>query len=487
MTAVVETGFGKVEGIDSGGVLQFRGIPYAAGPVGDLRWRPPQPPAPWAGVRRATEFGPAAPQLPGRLQFLPAQAELTTDEAACLSLNVYTSSISGPSRPVLVWVHGGGFTGGSSQSPWYNGMSFARQGVVVVTLNYRLGALGFLHLGDDFPGSGNCGVLDQAAALGWVRDNIAAFGGDPGRVTVFGESAGAMSVGTLMAMPAAAGTFQSAVLQSGAASTVYDVAHAEAVAAAMAARLGGRDALLTVPVDQILAAQADVMAGRAGEVFDGPPFRPVVDSGSLPDSPLTAVRDGRAAGVKVLAGTNRDEMSLFFAGQQGWREVTEEQVVRRVDRAVPGRGRELYDAYLEQLPGASPTHVWVAIESDRVFRAPAIELTEAQLRHTADAWMYLFTWESPLLDGALGSCHALELPFVWNTLSDGAAGFTGGGPEAQGLADEMHAAWTAFASTGDPGWARYDAGRRVTRVFGPGPEVEGDPMGAARRLWPAGV
>lgn len=480
---VVETRYGRVEGIERGGVLQFRGLPFAASPVGDLRWRAPRPPEPWTGVRQADRFGPMAPQGPSQITLFPSPDARDIAEEGCLNLNVYTPGVDGEPRPVLVWIHGGGFTAGSGWSPWYNGTSFARNGVVVVTINYRLGALGFLHLGDELAGSGSCGLLDQVAALEWVRDNIAAFGGDPGNVTIFGESAGGMSVGSLMGMPAASGLFHQAVAQSGAASSVNDVARASEVTERVLAKVGGMDALRAAPWQRLVEVQGEV-AAEMTRGAGGLPFMPVVDGVVLPRAPLDTVAAGAAAPVRLVTGTTRDEMTLFLF-RDVREELTEETAVRRLERTSPGAGRALYDAYRSELgAGARPRDVWVAVETDRVFRIPAVRLAAAQARHTPDVWMYLFTWESPALDGALGSCHALEIAFVWNSLSTpGGDAFTGSGPEAQALADEMHAAWTAFATTGDPGWERYDEVRRATRVFGPGSGVVEDPMGAVRRLW----
>jgi para-nitrobenzyl esterase len=478
-----ETRSGTVEGIEKDGVLQFRGVPFAAPPVGDLRWRPPQAAEPWSGVRPARQFGPIAPQGRSPIAIFPQPAEVEISEERCLTLNVYTPGTGGPLRPVLVWVHGGGFTGGSGRNPWYNGTSFARNGVVVVTVNYRLGALGFLHLGDDLTGSGNCGVLDQVAALEWVRDNIAAFGGDPARVTIFGESAGGMSVGALLGMPAASGLFQQAIPQSGAASNFQSVEQASEVAEQMVAKLGGLDALRAAPWERLLEAQGELVAERRpGSPL---PFMPVVDGVVLPRPPLESVAAGSAAPVRLLAGTNRDEMTLFLLSGPNGFDLTEDSAVQRLERGSPGAGRSLYDAYRAVLgTDARPSDVWVAVESDRVFRIPAIHLASAQARHTPDVWMYLFTYESPALDGALRSCHALEIPFVWNVVSTpGFEGFTGSGPEADALAAEMHRDWIAFAMSGDPGWDRYDTARRATRVFGPGAGVAEDPTGATRVLW----
>ncbi len=484
---LVQTRYGTVEGLDRDGVLQFRGIPYAAPPAGNLRWRPPRPPEPWTGVRPAQQFGPMAPQGPSQFTVLPALPQPEVSEEACLTLNVYTPAVDGDPRPVLVWIHGGGFTGGSGRTPWYNGASFASHGTVVVTLNYRLGALGFLHLGDELSGSGNCGLLDQVAALEWVRDNVAAFGGDPGNVTVFGESAGAMSIGCLLGMPAASGLFHQAILQSGAAGSVNGVDHAAGVAERVIAKAGGLDAARAASWERLLAVQAEV----AAELHRGVgrlPFMPVVDGAVLPRPPLRSVEAGAAASVRLVTGTNRDEMTLFLAGMPEGLGIGEEAAVGRLELANPGAGRSLYDAYRAELgAGCRPADVWVAVESDRVFHAPAVRLAEAQAGHTPDVWMYLFTWESPALDGGLGSCHALEIAFVWNTLGTaGSQAFTGAGPQAQAVADEMHDAWTAFASRGDPGWDRYREEGRATRVFGPGAGVVSDPMGVARRIREAG-
>src|SRR5215469_11864492 len=480
MMATVETRYGTVEGLERGGVGQFRGIPFAAPPTGRRRWRPPAPPEPWPGVRDATRFSPIAPQPPNRISIISRPESLPQDED-CLTLNVFTPGPGSGARPVMVWIHGGGFTAGSGRNPWYDGTSFARDGVVVVTINYRLGALGFLHL-EELPGSGNCGLLDQVAALRWVQENIAAFGGDPANVTVFGESAGGMSVGALLGMPAAAGLFHRAIPQSGAASSVQAAVEAGDVADRVLARLGGLDALLAAPADRVLQAQAEVTEELGPRRLG---FRPVVDGGYLPRPPLEAVRAGSAAPVALLTGTNRDEMTLFLAATPDFRQAGEDVVVRRLERALPGRGRSLYDEYRSVLgASAAPADVWVAVETDRVFRVPAIRLAEAMAGHGGDRWMYLFTWESPAMDGALRACHALEIPFVWDSLAvRGTEAFAGGGPAAEALAKEMHAAWVAFARTGDPGWDRYDPTRRATRVFGPGTGVEDDPLGALRRLW----
>jgi para-nitrobenzyl esterase len=481
---LVQTRYGTVEGIERNGVLQFRGIPFAAPPVGELRWRPPQPPEPWTGVRAAGRFGPIAPQGPTQFSILSGGEAPQVSEEDCLNLNVFTSGAGGDPRPVMVWIHGGGFTAGSGREPWLDGTSFAHGGVVVVTVNYRLGALGFLHLGDELPGSGNSGLLDQIAALEWVRDNIAAFGGDPGNVTVFGESAGAMSIGALLGMPAASGLFHKAILESGAAGTFNSLERASEVTQRLLDSLGGAGGLRSATWERLVDAQGDVVdeMARAGAPL---PFMPVADGVVLPRPPLQTIAAGAASSVRLMTGTTRHEMSLFLIGPRGGLGMNEEAAVRRLDRATTGAGRALYDAYRAELgTNAQPTDVWIAAETDRVFRIPAIQLAAVQARHSPDVWMYQFTWESPVLDGALGSCHALEIPFVWNTLGiPGSEAFTGDGPEARALAGEMHAAWIAFAASGDPGWERYEEGRRATRVLGPGSGTVEDPQAATRQFW----
>ena len=301
---IVTTAQGQLEGIERHGAWQFRGIPYAAPPVGELRFRPPEPPVPWEGVRSAAEFGPVSWQSMGGTAQLLGDGERETSED-CLFLNVTTPACDDGARPVMVWIHGGGFVNGSGSVPWYDGTRLVTRGdVVVVSINYRLGALGFLWLGDLDPGrasSGVNGLLDQVAALRWVHDNIAAFGGDPGNVTVFGESAGAMSVATLLALPAARGLFHKAVAQSGAASNTFSPKVASEITSSIMSRLGvtDLDGLLAATPEALLDATAKV----TGELFHDPgrisgptgialamPFQPVVDGEWLPVDPLEAVR-----------------------------------------------------------------------------------------------------------------------------------------------------------------------------------------------------
>jgi len=499
MALVVETTAGRLEGRVKDDVVLFAGVPYAAPPVGALRFARPEPHPGWAGVRDATRFGKVAPQGLGATEALAGGKEPDWDED-CLFLNVQTPALDAGRRPVMVWIHGGGFTTGAGSVPWYNGARFVGHGdVVVVTINYRLGAFGFLHLDHLDPtlaSSGAVGLLDQVAALAWVRDNIAAFGGDPGNVTVFGESAGGMSVATLMGMPGAVGLFHKAVPQSGAAHHVQDAAHAVEVTDHLVRSLGARDLpdLRAVPARHLLDAQlrvavevAELRASRSDATGLALPFCPVVDGDVLPRPPLDAVREGLSAHVPLLTGTNRDEWNLF--GLMARSPLDEDTILRRLGRLVEDP-HELAATYRQARDSGDHDAIWSAIMTDRVFRIPAIRLAEAQSRHRPEAtYLYQFDWASSAFGGRLGSCHALEIPFVFDNLDQpGVSMFTGeGAPEE--LADAMHRAWLAFAHTGDPNhggipsWPAYGAESRSTMHFDVGCTVQHDPAAELRAAW----
>ena len=501
MTTSVETSLGRLRGVEDDGLHVFRGVPFARPPVGALRFRAPQPAEPWTGVRDATSFAPTAPQGERAIGFLPAGKPEPRSED-CLYLNVYTPGADDVRRPVLFWIHGGGFTGGSGSSPIYDGAHLARRGdVVVVTINYRLGALGFLDLGED--GDANTGLLDQIAALRWVRENIARFGGDPDQVTIFGESAGGMSVGTLMGTPAAQGLFRRAIPQSGAAHNVQSRESAARTRATLLAELGldSPASLRDVPVAELIAAQMQtLMKARSSENI-GMAFTPVLDGDVLPQSPLEAIRAGSARGVDVLVGTTRDEWNLFRLMDPGGESLDEAGALKRLSARVsePQRNAQrVYETYRKAREGkaregqtsSEPIEVFTAIETDRVFRIPAIRLAEAQRAHTDRVYKYLFSWESKLFDGRLGSCHALELPFVFGTLGlEGLRGWAGKGPDAERLSRRMMDAWLAFARTGDPGsadlpdWPAYDEEHRATMVFDREVELHHAPFDEERRAW----
>ena len=511
MSVVVETRQGRLSGVERRGIHLFRGIRYAKPPVGELRFRAPEPPEAWGGIRAATEPGPSAiqpqPPLAGFARALLGVRDSGTSED-CLRLNVWTPGCDGERRPVMVWLHGGAFLFGTGATPLYSGGALARRGdVVVVTINYRLGALGYLHLtellGSDGPVASNCGLRDQVAALEWVRENIAGFGGDPGNVTVFGESAGAMSVGALLGVPRARRLFHRAILQSGACHNVASSHRATGTAEFFLNELGlhptrdDAERLRELPVATLLDAQRRTL-GRLGFATGGLPFQPAVDGDLMPCAPLEAVGKGDAAGIPLLVGTTRDEWKLFTLADRRPRRMSEADVLKRIAKLMPGRnddGRRhaehALETYRRERLGRSelsPFEMWVAFQTDRIFRYPASRLAELQAPHETNTFSYLFTWTPPLLRDRIGACHGLELPFVFDTLRIPALrplGLAGG----RQLARSMQDAWLAFAHTGDPSsegvgaWEAYDPEVRATMVLGRRCFVEHAPLEAERAFW----
>jgi para-nitrobenzyl esterase len=500
LSAIVDTRSGKVQGLEADGIHVFRGIPFAKPPVGDLRWLPPKREEPWNDVRDATRFSAESAQSPFPMAQLFGGEQPANSEDS-LYLNVWTPGLDDARRPVMVWIHGGAFMNGSGTTPWYDGTRFVKHGdVVIVTINYRLASFGFLHLadlfGDELAGSANAGILDQIAALEWVRDNIEAFGGDPDRVTIFGESAGGGSVGTLLGTPAARGLFSGAIAQSGAASWWATRERANEIASrivhALNVKPGDIAALRAKSKDEVLAAQA--IAGLdvrtlTEEVGVGLPFQPVVDGTVLPHAPLDTIEAGNARDVRVLAGTNRHEMTLFHLMDQTLAQIDEPGLLRRARTwFAEDRAAEIVAGYRANRTDGGLLDVWTDLSTDAVFRIPAIRLAESQLAH-GPVWMYLFTWETPVF-GGLRSTHALEIPFVFDALDKpGSDMFTGNGPERQRIADAMHRAWIAFARdeapqhAGLPTWPQYDEQRRATMRFDATCELLDDPAGGDRRLW----
>ena len=495
MTLSVKTTLGELSGKTCGRHVEFLGIPFAAPPVGERRFCPPAPHEGWTGARPATEYGLSAPQGTHPVPGMAASGPRSED---CLYLNVFTPALDGGRRPVLFWIHGGGFTMGSGSEQLYHGGPLAEMGdVVVVSIHYRLGALGYLYLcglgGEAWGATANAGQLDQVAALAWVRDNIAAFGGDPANVTIFGESAGAAAVATLLAMPAAKGLFHRAIMQSGAANGLGDGAAGTRLATRFLAELGvppgDRAAVQAVSADAIVAAQLKVGAPGAGQGARG--FGPIVDGKTLPRQPLAAVSDGFASGLPVLIGTNRDEVKLFNVTGRDRAPLDDAGLVGAVEASLPGAARVRAGALIEGFRASraarglpvSNHDLLDAIQSTLRFRAPAMRLAEAQRHHQANTFVYLFTYESPARHGALGSCHALEMPFVFGTLDAPTQDrFAGTGPKVERLSRNMMAAWLAFAKTGNPAhegigpWPAYDSAGRATMVFDRESRVENAPF-----------
>ncbi|WP_037577864.1 carboxylesterase/lipase family protein [Phaeacidiphilus oryzae] len=494
MNPIVRTRAGAVRGLRGAHGAAFLGLPYAAPPFGERRFLPPRPVAPWTGVREAVEHGPTAPKAPYAAPFDRLIPENFIAGEDCLNLNVWTPEPgAGPRLPVMVWLHGGAFANGSNSVAGYDGSRFARDGVVCVGVNYRLGADGFLHLGGE--DRANLGLLDQIAALEWVRDNIADFGGDPGNVTVFGESAGAMGIGALLAMPAAEGLFHRAALQSGAAQHTLSTDSARLVGRRLAEVLGvpaDRTALAGVPVERLVEAgqrlraeiSADPDPARWGEAARNiMPFESVVDGRTLPRPPLEAIADGSAAGIDLLVGSNAEEFR-FFLVPPGLIDAVTEPLLRA--RAA-GYGLDPDTAlavYAKSRPEASYGDLLAAVGTDWFYRVPAIRLAEAHARTRQGAtFVYEFAWRPPTFGGRLGACHASEIAFVFDNLDD--PGFTPllGEAPPQPVADAMHSAWVSFAATGDPGWPAYDPGRRATMRFDLASEVLDDPRPEERTVW----
>jgi carboxylesterase type B len=400
----------------------------------------------------------------------------------------------------MVWIPGGMFEVGSGAS--YDGSRFARDGVVCVTINYRLGAEGFLYLGD---GDANLGLLDQVAALAWVRDNIAAFGGDPDNVTTFGQSAGAMSVGTLLSMPRADGLFRRAIAQSGAAHQMMSDATARRIGQHLAQKLGveaTRKSIAAVPVERLLAAQAKLKADLlaqpdperwGGEVVTSTlPWQPVVDGDVIRAHPIDRIAAGARARVDVMVGTTTEDWRLFVVANGAIERISDQVLTGPVAdygyQALAAYGlpaERALAAYRAAYPGASPRELLAAVQTDSWCRVPAIRLAEAHAQSPTATFMYEFAWPSPALDGRLGACHGLEISFVFDTLDKSPNQMLDpllGTDPPQQLADTMHGAWVGFATSGAPGWLRYDLGRRATMRFDTS-EVVDDPRSMERKLW----
>ncbi|TCO62677.1 carboxylesterase/lipase family protein [Actinocrispum wychmicini] len=484
MSDLVVTTSGTVRGVTAEKVCVYKGIPYGAPPVvGHNRFQPPRPVEPWEGVRDALEFGPTAPKAPYSApldRFIP-EVEIPGDDI--LNLNVWAPS-SGAGLPVMVFLHGGAFANGSSSVGGYDGSAFARDGVVLVSVNYRLGTDGFLYLGDG--DHANLGLQDQVAALRWVQDNIAAFGGDPAQVTVFGESAGAMSIGMLLAMPSARGLFHRAILQSGAMQLTLSVQGARRIAENLAERLGvepTRAALATVPMEQLVLAGQQLRSAISanpdpavwGEAaLNMVPFEPVIDGQIIPGPPMEHLDPT----VDILVGTNTDEFDLYLVPTGALGVIDENLLTVAVGRyGVNAAGT--IAAYRASRPNASPGQLLSAIQTDWFFRIPAIRLAES----ANPAWVYEFAWRPSTFDGRLGACHAAELPFVFDTLADKGFHPLLGTDLPQRLADTVHQAWISFATTGNPGWSPYTRESRTTMIFNTASATTNDPRATERELW----
>ena len=494
MDVIVETSRGRVRGAQRGAHQVFLGVPFAKPPVDALRWRAPEPAEPWTGVRDASAFGNAAAQPDHPI---PGFAASGTRSEDCLYLNVYTPAADGRARPVMLWIHGGGFTHGTGAEPLYNGGPLAERGdVVVVTINYRLGALGYLYLGahggDAWGATPNAGQLDQVAALRWVRDEIDRFGGDPANVTIFGQSAGAGAVSGLLAMPSARGLFHRAILESGGGTDGATIAEAGATATLLLAELGvaapGESELRALSTQAILDAQAR-SAGRAR-------FRPVTDGVVIPEPTTALAARGDLAAIPIVLGTNRDEMKQFRA-MQVREPLSDAALLAEVQAAMPAGKQPEAGRVIAVIRESRRSRALPAENLDiadavatQPMRAASTHLAELLGAHQPQTFLYLFEWESPARRGALGACHSLEMPFVFGTLDAPTQDrFAGTGPAAEQLSARMMDAWLSFARTGDPShegsdrWPTYEPARRATMVFGRDTRIVDAPFEEERALF----
>ncbi|MGW5722444.1 carboxylesterase/lipase family protein [Amycolatopsis sp. NPDC003865] len=451
---IVRTTSGDVRGEPIATGVRFRGIPYAAAPEGELRFAAPAPARAWDGVRDAREAGPTAPQrhrtIPG-LDLSAVVGDGWRPGPEYLTVDVWTPDPGAAGLPVLVFVHGGAFIGGTGSAPVYDGTAFTRGGAVLVTVQYRLSVDGFVPLDG---GATNLGLRDQLAALRWVQENIAAFGGDAGNVTLFGESAGGISVACLLGSPLSAGLFRRAVVQSGHANMVRGRAELERLAGVIAGGLGVEPtaaAFRKLPTERLLDAQDAVLKPGGGPDLRGEdgldrsyglsPFLPLVGDDVLPRHPGEAIRNGAGSDIDLIAGTCREEMLLYF-GPTGLLDVlTDEQAVAMLSASHPDADGVLRGYGLGERKAGE---VFVEAMTDLVFRDGVKELVES---HRGRSFRYEFEWRAP----RLGACHGMELPFVFDSLA-ASAGIVGDNPPAE-LAREVNSAWTRFAATGDPGWA----------------------------------
>src|SRR5258708_6225324 len=495
MDAIVRTRQGVVRGSMAEGVATFKGIPYAAPPFGPNRFQPPRPAQAWEGVREALTYGPTAPKAPYVPPFDTLIPEPTIPGEDCLNLNIWSTDLGQARLPVMVWIYGGAFRNGSGSVPTYDGTRFARDGVVCVTFNYRLGADGFLYVGD---GIANLSLLDQIAALTWVQENIAAFGGDPTNVTIFGESSGAVCVATLMTMPRATGLFRRAIAQS---VSEYAIAPATAqrIGQFLAEKLGvepTRQAMGTIPIDRLVQAQRELEAeiatnpdpARWGEVaVYRLPFGPVIDGDLLPARPIDSMAAGAGANIDVLVGNNADEYRLWLVPTGMINAVNQEMLSGFVAAYGLPYGLQVAETlatYRATRKDATPGDLLAAFATDLAYRIPAIRIAEAHTQQRAGAtYLYEFAWPSPTFEGRLGACHLIELPFVFDNLDkEGFEGLAGTNPP-QLVADAIHAAWVAFATSGNPAWPQFDLKRRAPMRFDTTSELVEDPRSAERVLW----
>jgi para-nitrobenzyl esterase len=498
---VAETTEGKARGVRAGGVSMFKGLHYGGDTSGPNRFMPPTPPPTWRGVRDAFEYGQIAPQMPnsrevaysGLIMFDIQPGGMGED---CLVANVWTPAVAdGGKRPVLVHLHGGGFCGGSGNSPGYDGEALARFGnCVVITLNHRLGAFGYLNLSaiePRFAHSGAAGMMDIVQALAWVRANAEAFGGDPSRVLVFGQSGGGAKTSVLMAMPSAHGLFHRAGVMSGATLRLPTAEQAgastDAFLAAAGIGKGEIGKLQAMSFEALLTAQAQLEAAARAKGEAPRSFQPSIDGDAIPGNPFDPAAPAISANVPMIISNVLDERAYRLANYDLDEAGLRAFIAKRVGEA---RAETVLKMYRDADPTATPFVLQARFDTDESFRKPSIIETELKSAQAAaggaPVWSYLYREPSPAYSGRYGTPHGSD---VGPSLHDVRGGLNETGPESLRLADEMASFWVAFAATGDPNnpriphWPAYRAPERATMVFGHETRVEDDPRGAFRAFW----
>ena len=474
--ATVDTASGTLQGSAQNGVAVFRGIPYAAPPVGPLRFHPPEPVTPWPGIRDATQDGPIAPQARSRLADAMGDFTRPQDED-CLTLTIWTPAADTGGRAVLVWLHGGAWSSGAGSIPWYDGAILAReQGIVVVGVNYRLGALGYLHVPGLSPG--NLGTMDQVAALRWVQTNIAAFGGDPARVAIAGQSAGAASIGRMVMDPAARPLFRRTILQSGSfGRTPLTRDQSAEIGAAFLQLLDGDPR--TIPPAKLVEAQGALARARAKFADTNPPFMPILET-TMDQPALHAAIADAAGDLDVLIGTTREEVHAFFAASPAMADPPADAVAERF--ATLAGDANAIGAYRARRPGASVMDLLSDLGTNDTFGWPSMRLAQALSERGGHVHAYQFDWAPP--HSRFKACHCIELPFVFGTFDawPDAEMLHGGNPAMMAaLSATVRAIWGSFIRDGSQAlaWPGYEATRRMTMVLGEICAPVGDPMGLA--------
>ncbi|MEJ2110289.1 MAG: carboxylesterase family protein [Acidobacteriota bacterium] len=510
---LVETTYGKIRGYVTQGIYNFRGIRYGESTAGQNRFKPPKPPKPWSEIRYASSYGYRAPQTdPSSTAGLVPDSELgrilwasdgfrvpSPESEDCLFVNVWSPSLDpAEKRPVMVWLHGGGFSSGSSSDLLYDGTNLAKLGAVVVGVNHRLNVFGYTHFGDiggeAYVHSGNAGQLDIIAALEWVRDNIERFGGDPNRVMIFGESGGGGKVCMLLASPLAKGLFHAAAIQSGPTLQFGEREQATKAAEILLDELGIKpknlNAIHDLPTAKVLSAYFAISPKLSQAGIRG--FSPILDPEALPAHPFHPTATPLSADVPVIVGWNKTEQTVFSLGQDALWSLDEEGMRSRVERLAGDKANQVIELYHKKYPDMPPWAIYFHIASYSGMGSRSVAIAERKAAQgKAPAYLYRLDWETPILDGKLISPHGLDLPLVFDNVQEGGIGLTGGGPDPQKVADQMCEAWIAFAATGNPNstksglpqWDPYNAETRPTMLFNVESKQESDPLKEQRLIF----